>query len=72
MGAKSPRRLERTSFGLKVSKELHGCRHSIIPDRIEAGTYLAMAAAMGEGIKVRNVIYEHLESFIAKLQRNRR
>ena len=27
-----------------------------------------MAAAMGEGIKVRNVIYEHLESFIAKLQ----
>lgn len=49
-------------------KELHGCRHSIIPDRIEAGTYLALAAAMGEGIKVRNVIYEHLESFIAKLQ----
>ncbi|MEX1531035.1 UDP-N-acetylglucosamine 1-carboxyvinyltransferase [Enterococcus faecalis] len=49
-------------------EELHGCRHSIIPDRIEAGTYLAMAAAMGEGIKVRNVIYEHLESFIAKLQ----
>ncbi|MBO0467607.1 UDP-N-acetylglucosamine 1-carboxyvinyltransferase [Enterococcus plantarum] len=49
-------------------KKLHGCRHSIIPDRIEAGTYLALAAAMGEGIKVRNVIYEHLESFIAKLQ----
>ncbi|MBO0447857.1 UDP-N-acetylglucosamine 1-carboxyvinyltransferase [Enterococcus ureilyticus] len=47
---------------------LHGCRHSIIPDRIEAGTYLALAAAMGEGVKVRNVIYEHLESFIAKLQ----
>ncbi|WP_321387588.1 UDP-N-acetylglucosamine 1-carboxyvinyltransferase [uncultured Enterococcus sp.] len=49
-------------------KELHGCRHSIIPDRIEAGTYLAIAAAMGQGVKVRNVIYEHLESFIAKLQ----
>jgi len=49
-------------------QELHGCRHSIIPDRIEAGTYLAMAAAVGQGIKVRNVIYEHLESFIAKLQ----
>lgn len=49
-------------------EELHGCRHSIIPDRIEAGTYLSIAAAMGEGIKVRNVIYEHLESFIAKLQ----
>ncbi|MEI5995317.1 UDP-N-acetylglucosamine 1-carboxyvinyltransferase [Candidatus Enterococcus mansonii] len=49
-------------------EKLHGCRHSIIPDRIEAGTYLALAAAVGEGVKVRNVIYEHLESFIAKLQ----
>lgn len=48
-------------------EELHGCRHSIIPDRIEAGTYLSLAAAVGEGIKVRNVIYEHLESFISKL-----
>lgn len=49
-------------------EKLHGCRHTIIPDRIEAGTYLALAAAVGEGVKVRNVIYEHLESFIAKLQ----
>lgn len=48
--------------------ELHGCRHFMIPDRIEAGTYLALAAAAGDGIKVKNVIYEHLESFIAKLQ----
>lgn len=47
--------------------ELNGCRHSIIPDRIEAGTYLAMAAACGEGVVVQNVIYEHLESFISKL-----
>ncbi|MFN6746109.1 UDP-N-acetylglucosamine 1-carboxyvinyltransferase [Enterococcus faecium] len=47
---------------------LHGCRHFMIPDRIEAGTYLALAAAVGNGIKVRNVIFEHLESFIAKLQ----
>lgn len=49
-------------------QKLHGCRHTIIPDRIEAGTYLSLAAAVGEGIKVKNVIYEHLESFIAKLQ----
>lgn len=49
-------------------KELHGCRHSIIPDRIEAGTYLALAASVGDGIVVKNVIFEHLESFIAKLQ----
>lgn len=49
-------------------EELHGCRHAIIPDRIEAGTYLALAAACGDGIKVHNVIYEHLESYIAKLE----
>ena len=47
---------------------LHGCRHFMIPDRIEAGTYLALAAAVGNGIKVKNVIFEHLESFIAKVQ----
>lgn len=48
-------------------KSLHGTRHQVIPDRIEAGTYIAMAAAIGRGIKVTNVLYEHLESFIAKL-----
>lgn len=48
--------------------DLHGARHTVIPDRIEAGTYLALAAAIGEGVLVENVIYEHLESFIAKLE----
>lgn len=47
---------------------MHGARHSVIPDRIEAGTYLALAAAMGDGVIVDNVIYEHLESFISKLE----
>lgn len=41
--------------------------HTIIPDRIEAGTYLAFAAENGEGVLVKNVITEHLEPFIAKL-----
>ncbi|MCO8288650.1 UDP-N-acetylglucosamine 1-carboxyvinyltransferase [Tetragenococcus halophilus] len=49
-------------------ENLHGCRHAIIPDRIEAGTYLAMAAACGEGVKIKNVIYEHLDSYISKLE----
>ncbi|CAM3256702.1 UDP-N-acetylglucosamine 1-carboxyvinyltransferase [Vagococcus fessus] len=49
-------------------KELHGCRHTIIPDRIEAGTYISMAAAAGEGVLVKNVIHEHIESFISKLE----
>ena len=41
--------------------------HTIIPDRIEAGTYLSMAAAIGDGVVVKNVIPEHLESFTAKM-----
>lgn len=49
-------------------ESLHGTRHQVIPDRIEAGSYIAMAAAIGNGIKVKNVLYEHLESFIAKLE----
>ena len=47
---------------------LHGTRHQVIPDRIEAGTYIALAAAIGKGIQINNVLYEHLESYIAKLE----
>ena len=47
---------------------LHGTRHQVIPDRIEAGTYIALAAAIGEGIQINNVLYEHLESYIATLE----
>ena len=48
--------------------QLHGTRHQVIPDRIEAGTYIALAAAIGKGIQINNVLYEHLESYIAKLE----
>lgn len=48
-------------------KELTGTNHTIIPDRIEAGTYISLAVAMGEKVRINNVIYEHIESFIAKL-----
>ncbi|WP_249869341.1 UDP-N-acetylglucosamine 1-carboxyvinyltransferase [Oceanobacillus saliphilus] len=47
---------------------LHGCRHTIIPDRIEAGTYAIAAAAMGREVIIDNVISQHLESLIAKLR----
>ena len=49
-------------------EELHGCRHTVIPDRIEAGTYLIMAAAAGDDVLVNNVIVEHIEGLIAKLE----
>ncbi|MGM9885877.1 MAG: UDP-N-acetylglucosamine 1-carboxyvinyltransferase [Lactococcus sp.] len=53
---------------IQGTKKLHGARHTVIPDRIEAGTYLALAAAIGDGVIVDNVIFEHLDSFIAKLE----
>ena len=49
-------------------ENLSGCRHTIIPDRIEAGTFMIMAAAIGDGILIDNVIPQHLESLIAKLR----
>ncbi|MGH2119144.1 UDP-N-acetylglucosamine 1-carboxyvinyltransferase, partial [Aerococcus sp. L_32] len=48
--------------------EMHGSSHQQIPDRIEAGTYIAAAAAVGQGVTVNNVIAEHIESFLAKLR----
>src|SRR5690625_2723521 len=47
---------------------LNGCRHTIIPDRIEAGTYAIIAAAQGEEVIIDNVIPQHLESLLAKLR----
>ncbi|MBQ3816882.1 MAG: UDP-N-acetylglucosamine 1-carboxyvinyltransferase [Clostridia bacterium] len=47
---------------------LKGAEYSIIPDQIEAGTYMVAAAATGGDVKVNNVIPKHLESIIAKLR----
>ena len=48
-------------------EKLSGCFHEIIPDRIEAGTYLILAAAMAKQVTIENVIPYHLESLISKL-----
>ena len=47
---------------------LSGACYSIIPDQIEAGTYMVAAAATGGDVTVRNVIPKHLESITAKLE----
>ena len=47
--------------------QLHGCTYSIIPDQIEAGTYMVAAAATKGDVLVKNVIPKHLESISAKL-----
>jgi UDP-N-acetylglucosamine 1-carboxyvinyltransferase len=46
---------------------LHGTSYSIIPDQIEAGTYMVLAAATQSDLMIRNVIPKHLESITDKL-----
>ncbi|MCM8709631.1 UDP-N-acetylglucosamine 1-carboxyvinyltransferase [Clostridium sp. SYSU_GA19001] len=48
-------------------KELKGCNYSVIPDQIEAGTYMIAAAACGGEVEVGNIIPKHMESISAKL-----
>ena len=47
---------------------LKGCIHDIIPDRIEAGTYIIAASAIGENVTVNNVIPQHIEALTSKLE----
>ena len=47
--------------------KLHGTEYSIIPDQIEAGTFMCAAAATRGDIMVKNVIPKHLEAISAKL-----
>ena len=49
-------------------ESLHGCTYAIIPDMIEAGSYMCAAAATRGDVKVTNVIPKHLESITAKLE----
>lgn len=51
--------------GVKTLQSMN--THTIIADRIEAGTYLSLAAALGDGVMIHNVIPEHLESFTSKM-----
>ncbi len=49
-------------------QDLHGCSHKVIPDRIEAGTFLIAAAATSSSITVSPVIPNHLEAVLNKLE----
>ena len=52
---------------IKGVKELHGCTYAIIPDMIEAGTFMTAVAATGGNVRITNVIPKHLEIISAKL-----
>ena len=53
---------------IKGVKELKGCAYSVIPDQIEAGTFMIAAAATRGDVTIKNVIPKHLESITAKLR----
>lgn len=53
---------------IKGVPRLHGSTYAIIPDMIEAGTYMVAAAATGGCVKIENVIPKHLESVSGKLE----
>ena len=48
-------------------KSLHGAIHSVIPDRIEAGTFMVAAAMTGGNILLENALIDHLKPIEAKL-----
>ena len=50
-----------------VSK-LHSCFHEVVPDYIETGTYMILASALGDAITIENIIPDHVESLISKLE----
>lgn len=50
-------------------EKLHGCVHSVIPDRIEAGTFMAAAAIAGEGVTLRRVREGHLVAITSALRK---
>lgn len=57
------------SIRIEGVKELRAqAPHTIIPDRIEAGTYISLAACIGNGIRIHNIIEEHLDSYLAKVE----
>lgn len=49
-------------------KELHGVEHTVIPDRIEAGTFMAAAALAGEGVTLRRVCRDHMKAITAAIE----
>lgn len=66
MGA-SVRGAGTNTIKIKGVKSLHGAEHTIIPDRIEASTYMVAAAMTKGDITIENVIIDHLKPVIAKL-----
>lgn len=57
-----------SSLKINGVEELHGTEYSVIPDRIEAGTYMCIAAAVGKEISINNIVPKHVEALTMKLK----
>ena len=57
-----------STIKIKGVDHLHKCFHEVIPDRIEAGTYIIIGALCGTTLKIDNVIPEHIDSLVSKLE----
>src|SRR6266576_2497818 len=57
-----------STLRIRGVKELHGTEHTVIPDRIEAGTFLVAGAITGGDLTIKNCLAGHLGAVIAKLQ----
>ena len=53
---------------IKGVERLRGCTYALIPDQIEAGTFMVATAAVGGAVRIKNVIPKHLEAISAKLE----
>lgn len=53
---------------IEGTDELRGCTHTVIPDRIEAGTYMVAAAMTDGDVYIENALTEHLKPVVAKLK----
>ena len=57
-----------STLRIRGVEELHGTEHTVIPDRIEAGTFLVAGAITGGDLTIKNCAPEHLGAVVAKLQ----
>jgi UDP-N-acetylglucosamine 1-carboxyvinyltransferase len=59
---------ETSTLRIQGVEKLHGCEHTVIPDRIEAGTFLVAGAITGGDLTITNCAPEHLGAIISKMQ----
>lgn len=57
------------SITVEGKSALHGCEYTVMPDRIEAGTFMIVGACLGNNLKIKNIDVKHLENVICLLEK---